>query len=69
MPKRLRMLWLWFGKNFPILTEKRKDKLADYCLNMSVASFAVGVYEGKWIGCIASILFFWLFLYLTKDHS
>ena len=31
-----------------ILTNKRKDKLADYALNISVISFAVAAYEGTW---------------------
>lgn len=30
-----------------ILSPKRKDKLTDYCLNISVASFAVAAFGGK----------------------
>lgn len=61
------MFWLWFGKHIPRLNEKRKDMLAGYFLNLSVASFAVAVFEGRWLGGVATLLFLVLFWNITKD--
>lgn len=51
-----------------LLTEKRKDKLADYCLNISVASFAVSAFGGNLWGVIPALLFIVVFFILTKEH-
>ena len=50
-----------------ILTDKRKDKLADYSLNISVASFAVAAYEGNWWGILPAFVGIALFFLLTKE--
>ena len=50
-----------------ILTDKRKDKLADYSLNISVASFAVAAYEGNWWGVLPAFLFLGVFFILTEE--
>ena len=50
-----------------ILTDKRKDKLADYCLNISVASFAVAAFEDKWWGVLPGIVGLGIFFYLTRE--
>lgn len=50
-----------------ILTPKRKDKLADYCLNISVASFAVAAFEDKWLGVLPALVGLAVFFYLTKE--
>lgn len=52
----------------PILTTKRKDKLADYSLNISVASFAVAAYEGNWWGILPAFLFLGVFFILTEEN-
>ena len=51
----------------PILTQKRKDKLSDYCLNISVASFAVAAFEGNWIGLLPAFIFLGVFFILTEE--
>lgn len=51
----------------PILTPKRKDKLSDYCLNISVASFAVAAFEGNWLGVIPAFVFLGVFFILTEE--
>lgn len=50
-----------------ILTPKRKDKLADYCLNISVASFAVAAFEGNWWGVLSAFVFLGVFFILTEE--
>ena len=50
-----------------ILTEKRKDKLADYSLNISVASFAVAAFDGNWWGVLPAFLFLVVFFLLTQE--
>ncbi len=50
-----------------ILTDKRKDKLADYCLNISVASFAVAAFEHNWWGVLPAFLFLAVFFILTQE--
>lgn len=50
-----------------ILTDKRKDKLADYSLNISVASFAVAAYEENWWGVLPAFLFLGVFFILTEE--
>ena len=50
-----------------ILTDKRKDKLADYSLNISVASFAVAAYEGNWWGILPAFVGIALFFLLTQE--
>lgn len=50
-----------------ILTDKRKDKLADYSLNISVASFAVAAFEHNWWGILPAIVGLALFFFLTKE--
>ncbi len=50
-----------------ILTEKRKDKLADYSLNISVASFAVAAFESNWWGVLPAFLFLGVFFILTTE--
>lgn len=51
----------------PILTPLRKSKLADYCLNISVASFAVAAFENKWWGLLPAFIFLAVFFILTKE--
>jgi len=51
----------------PILTETRKDKLADYALNISVASFAVAAFGGNWFGVIPALAGLALFFILTRE--
>jgi hypothetical protein len=49
--------YLWNGDGMKrILTEQRRTKLADYMLNMSVASLAVAAFEGKPWGIIPAVL-------------
>lgn len=50
-----------------ILTDKRKDKLADYALNISVVSFAVAAYEGNWWGVLPACAGIALFFLLTRE--
>jgi hypothetical protein len=50
-----------------ILTHRRKDKLADYSLNISVASFAVAAYDGNWWGVIPAFAGLALFFFLTQE--
>jgi len=50
-----------------ILTPKRKDKLADYALNISVASFAVAAFENNWWGVLPAFVGIGLFFFLTKE--
>ncbi|MDR2054806.1 MAG: hypothetical protein LBQ10_02930 [Desulfovibrio sp.] len=50
-----------------ILTERRRAKLADYMLNMSVACFAVAAFEGKPWGIIPAVLALGVFFILTKE--
>ncbi|MDD2966514.1 MAG: hypothetical protein PHN64_03330 [Desulfovibrionaceae bacterium] len=50
-----------------ILTDKRKDKLADYSLNISVASFAVAAFDGNWWGVLPAFLFLIVFFILTQE--
>ena len=53
----------------PILTDKRRDKLADYALNISVASFAVVAFGEKYriAGIFCAILGIVVFFLLTKE--
>lgn len=50
-----------------ILTDRRKDKLADYSLNISVASFAVAAFDGNWWGVLPAFLFLVVFFILTEE--
>ena len=50
-----------------ILTDKRKDKLADYALNISVASFAVAAFDGTWWGILPAFVGLALFFLLTQE--
>lgn len=50
-----------------ILTDKRKDKLADYSLNISVVSFAVAAFDNNWWGVLPAIVGIVLFFFLTKE--
>lgn len=49
------------------LTEKRRDKLADYALNISVASFAVAAFEGNLYGVIPAFIGLFIFVFLTQE--
>lgn len=51
-----------------ILTPKRKDKLADYCLNISLASFAVAAFGGNWWGILPAFMGIAVFFYLTQER-
>lgn len=51
----------------PILTPLRKSKLADYCLNISVVSFAVAAFEHNWLGFVTGILGLIVFFILTRE--
>lgn len=50
-----------------VLTDKRKDKLADYSLNISVASFAVAAFGDNWWGVLPAIVGLAVFFLLTKE--
>ena len=50
-----------------ILTDKRKDKLSDYALNISVVSFAVAAYEGNRWGVLPVCAGIGLFFVLTRE--
>lgn len=50
-----------------ILTDKRKDKLSDYALNISVVSFAVAAYEGNRWGVLPACAGIGLFFVLTRE--
>lgn len=50
-----------------ILTDRRKDKLADYALNISVASFAVAAFDGNWWGVLPAFAGLALFFLLTQE--
>lgn len=50
-----------------ILTDKRRDKLADYSLNISVASFAVAAFDHNWWGVLPAVVGLALFFFLTKE--
>ena len=51
----------------PILNPVRKNKLADYCLNISVASFAVAAFEDKWWDVLPAFIFLGVFFILTEE--
>lgn len=51
-----------------ILTDTRRSKLADYSLNISVASLAVTAFDGNMLGIIPSILGLGMFFFLTKEE-
>ncbi|WP_446425381.1 hypothetical protein [Mailhella sp.] len=51
-----------------ILTDKRKDKLADYALNVSVASFAVAAFDNNWWGVLPALVGLALFFFLTQEN-
>ena len=53
--------------NRPILTDRRRDKLSDYALNISVASFAVAAFDGNWWGVLPAFAGIALFFLLTKE--
>jgi len=52
-------------KNF--LNEQRRSKLADYMLNLSVASLAVAAFGDKLWGVVPAFLALAVFFFLTKE--
>ena len=52
-------------KNF--LNEKRRSKLADYMLNMSVASLAVAAFGDKPWGVVPAFICLTVFFILTRE--
>ena len=45
------------------LNATRRSNLADYVLNISVASFAVAAFGGQWMGILPALLGLCLFLF------
>jgi len=50
-----------------IITGHRRGKLADFCLNCTVVSLAMAVYEEKYVGILVGALFLRIFFLLTEE--
>ncbi len=49
------------------LTPKRREMLANYALNISVISFGVACYEGKWIGILPAVAGLFVFFLFSRE--